>query len=131
MDIFWKGIAVSFMAVVILLTLDQHAKNISVLLAMVVTCIVCLLALSFVSPVFTFLQKLRDVIQLDGALMTVLIKAVGISVVTELSALICEDSGNKTLSKAVQFLGTGAILWLCIPLMEQVLSLIEGILKQV
>lgn len=131
MDIFWKGIAVCLMTVVILLTFDHHSMNIGILLTLIATCMVCIFALSFIKPVFSFLQKLQNVTQLDGTLMRTLLKAVGISIVAELSALICEDTGNKTLSKAIQFLGTGAILWLSIPIMEQVLSLIEGILKQV
>ena len=74
--------------------------------------------------------KIQDVAKLDSAMIRTLVKAVGISIVTELSSLICEETGNKTLCKSVQFLGTSAILWLSIPLMEQVLSIIEGMLKQ-
>lgn len=130
MDIFWKGITVSLTAVVILITLDHQSKNVSLLLALIVTCMICALALTFVKPVFTFIQKLQDVAKLDSAMIRTLVKAVGISIVTELSSLICEETGNKTLCKSVQFLGTSAILWLSIPLMEQVLSIIEGMLKQ-
>ena len=130
MEIYWKGIVVCVIAVVLLLTLEHQSKNISILLAMAVACIICTLSFSFLSPVLSFMKKLRDVTTLDHALISTLIKAVGISIVTELAALISEDAGNKTLGKSVQFLGTGALLWLCIPLMEQVLSLIEGILKQ-
>ena len=69
MDIFWKGITVSLMAVVILITLDHQSKNVSLLLALIVTCMICALALTFVKPVFTFIQKLQDVAKRTYALL--------------------------------------------------------------
>ena len=52
----------------------------------------------------------------------------GISLLGEICVLFCNDSGNTALGKGVQMLETAAILWLSMPLMEALITLVQKIL---
>ena len=47
----------------------------------------------------------------------------------EIAALVCGDAGNAALSKAVQIATASAVLWLSVPLMEELLVLIREVLE--
>ena len=64
-------------------------------------------------------------------LIAILLKAVGIGILSEITCMICTDSGNAALGKVIQFLTSAVILWLCIPLFTQLIELIEGVLGAV
>ena len=66
--------------------------------------------------------------QLESDTLTILLKAVGIGLVTEVTCLICTDAGNAALGKTLQFLSCAVILWLSIPLLNELLELIDNIL---
>ncbi len=84
-------------------------------------------AARYIEPILDFLTRLQDISGLDPELLEILLKAVGISVVAEIASLVCNDSGNAAMGKAIQILASGVVLWLSLPLMESLLSLVERI----
>jgi len=88
-------------------------------------------ALSFLHPIVSFLQKIQKIGNIDSDLYTVLIKAVGIGVLSELSALVCKDAGNASAGKALQILSAIVVLWISIPIFEKILSLLDKILGKI
>lgn len=131
MENFLKASAVVLLSVVLGLILAKQNKDISLLLTMAVCCIVAVAALSYLHPVIDFFRKLMQIGQLDSELLTILLKAVGIGLLSEITVLICADSGNAALGKAIQILATAVILWLSLPLLDNLLELIEKILEAV
>ena len=49
----------------------------------------------------------------------------------EVTELICIDSGNTALGKGLKILATAVILWMSVPLLSGLISLIEEILVSV
>ena len=60
---------------------------------------------------------------------SILYKAMGIALVTELVRDIAADSGNKSLSNQMIFAGKAAILLIALPVYIQVLEILTEILK--
>ena len=60
---------------------------------------------------------------------SILYKAMGIALVTEIVRDIAADSGNKSLSKQMIFAGKAAILLIALPVYIQVLEILTEILK--
>lgn len=60
---------------------------------------------------------------------SVLYKAMGIALVTEIVRDIAADSGNKSLSNQMIFAGKAAILLIALPVYIQVLEILTEILK--
>lgn len=131
MENFIKIVGGVMIAVFLGLALNRQGKDVSLLLSIVVCCMVLTAALAFLEPVLTFAGTLRDTCGLDSGMLQILLKAVGVGIVAEIAGLICADSGNTALGKTVQILATVLILWLSVPLMTQLLELVQTILGEV
>jgi stage III sporulation protein AD len=128
MDMFWKAAVAVLITVILSLCLERYGKETAVLLSLLVIGMVATLSISYLEPVITFVNKLRDLGQLDAGMLEILLKAVGIGVVGEISTLVCSDSGNTALGKGLQMLSTAVILWLSLPLFEKTVDLLQSIL---
>ena len=87
------------------------------------------LAMEYLEPVMVLLRRLEELGQLDGSMVGILLKCVGIGLITEIAGMVCTDSGNGSMAKALQLLGTAAVLWLAVPLFDGLLTLIQEILE--
>lgn len=128
MEIFLKAAAGVLITVILCLALEKQSKELSVLLVMTVCCMIIGAAINYLKPVFTLFEKLQSIGKLNEEMMRVLLKAVGIGLVAEITAMICSDSGNNALGKAIKLIAAGVILCISIPLFESLLELIEEIL---
>lgn len=127
MELYLKCAAGVLVAVVLILALGR--KDLGLLLSMAVCAMTALTAAELLKPVTALVDTLEGLGGLDGDLVAILFKAVGIGLITEIASLVCSDSGNASLAKAVNLLGTAAVLWLSLPLFEALLSLIQEILE--
>ena len=128
MDSFWQWVAGAMLTVVLGIALGKQSKDISLVLTMVVCCMVLLGAAAYLQPVMEFVKRLQAMGQLEDGYAQILLKAVGIGLVTEFAVLICNDSGNSALGKSLQIAATVVVLWISLPLMESLLDLIERIM---
>ena len=131
MTAFWQVLAGVLIAVVLGVALSKQGKDITLLLSMAVCCMVLLVAVSYLEPVVDFVEQLQTIGNLDSDMLKIMLKAVGIGLVAEIAVLICNDSGNSALGKAVQILASGVVLWLAIPLMTSLLELVQKIVGEV
>lgn len=129
MDRFFQAVALALLAVVMVLILRQSNRGIAELLSVLVCCMALGLGLQFIEPVVEFIRSFGNLEGLNSEMLTIILKVVGISVTAEIAALLCDDSGNSAIGKALQFLATGVILCLSMPMLTAFLQLIEGILK--
>ena len=127
MGLYWKAAAAVLLAVVMILMLRR--QELGVVLGIAVCAMVAMAAAEYLRPVKELLDSLQSMGELDGELIAVLLKAVGIGLVTEIACMVCADSGNAALGKALQLLGTTVILWMSIPLFTMLLELIQNILE--
>lgn len=125
MDTFWQVLAGVLMAVVLGITLSKQSKDMTVLLALAVCAMVVLVAAAYLEPVIDFVRSLQSVGQLDSDMVSIMLKAVGISLVSEIACMICADAGFGSLGKAIKILATAAVLWLALPMMQSLLSMLQ------
>ena len=130
MEMFWKAAAAVLIAVVLGLALGKQEKDISVLLTMAVCCMGATIAISYLEPVLDFLRELEALGDLQGDMLGILLKAVGIGLVAEIAGMVCTDAGNGSLGKTLQMLGSAAILYLSLPIFSALLKLIQDILGE-
>ena len=126
METFWKAVAAALIAAVLGLTLGK--KDFSLVLSMAVCCMAAAAAAVYIEPVLKLLKELEAVSGLDGGMVTILLKSAGIGLVTTLAAMICQDAGSASLAKTMHMLGTGAVLYLSVPVFRAVLELLRDIL---
>ena len=131
MTAFWQGAAAVLLTVVLCLAIGKQGKEAGLLLTLAVCCMVGALALSYLQPVVEFVRQLQSLGQLDNGMLEILLKTVGIGLIGEIASLICADAGNAALGKSLQLLSAATILWLSIPLLTQLLELLQQILGEV
>ena len=131
MNEFLKIIAGVLITIVFVLVLNKQGKDFSVLLVLLVCCAVIALAVNYLQPVLDFINKLQILGKLDLQMLRIVLKAVGIGLLAEITNLICKDTGNAALGKTVEILASAVILWLMIPLLTQLIELIETMLGAV
>ena len=131
MELFMKAAGAALIASVHGLALSKQSKDMQILLVIAGCCMVAGIAATFLRPVLELLGQLQAMGNLNSELTGILIRAAGIGLVSELACMICTDSGNASLGKTVQLLGSAAVLYLAIPVFRGLIELIQGILEGV
>lgn len=125
MDDFWKTTALVLLTVILSLSLDKTERDISAVMGIVALCIAACAAVTILNPVLNYLVELQRLFHLPDGLISILMKAVGIALVAELSASICADAGNASLGKMLQILGGAAVLTLSVPMFRTLMTIIK------
>ncbi|MGM9585666.1 MAG: SpoIIIAC/SpoIIIAD family protein [Faecousia sp.] len=125
MSDFWKTISVALLAVILGLAVGKEEKDIAAVLSVTVCCIAAAVAIAYLEPVLDLLWELQSECCLPEGLLPVLMKAVGVALVAELSATVCSDAGNTALGKILQILGCAAVLSLSVPIFRTLMTMIR------
>lgn len=131
MDIFIKVTVGILITATLGLVLSKQGADISLLLTIAVCCMAVAAAFSYLSPVLDFARRLIEVGRINNELLNVLLKVVGIGLISQIAGFICADAGNQSLGKALQIMTTAVILCISVPVLEEMLSLIEAVLGEV
>lgn len=130
MTVFAQACGLVLLALILILALSGHSRDMAALLALAACCMVAMVALRYLEPVLTFLEQLEALAGLDGDMVKILLKAVGIGMIAEIAGLVCADAGNASLGKTVQLLGSVVILYLTVPLFTSLINLMQQILGE-
>ena len=128
MEQFFQISALVLLTVLVSILLSKQSKDMSLVLTIVVCCMVISVVAGYLKPILDFVSKLQSIANLDSDMVQILLKVMGISILGEITVLLCNDSGNSALGKGIQMLQTAAIIWLSLPLMEALISLVQKIL---
>lgn len=131
MEQYWQGIVISLLTVIAVIVLGKQSKDIGTVLSLLCCCVIGIMAFAFLSPVISFMDKLRSLCKIDQELFHILMKTVGIGMVGEIAGLVCVDAGNSSMGKMIQLLTTCVMLWLCIPMLEALVDLVNAILGEI
>lgn len=123
--------AAVLIGLILSLVISKQSKDMSLLLTLAVCVLVCLGALEFLEPVTELLRELRRLGGLDSEAVSILMKASLIGLLSELMGLICADVGEGALGKALQILSNAAVLWLSIPLLRQLITMVGEVLAEI
>jgi len=131
MSYFFQAASGAVLACILCVALGKQGMEFRILITVAVSGMILLLSVSFLEPVLEFIHRLETLGNLDPQMISILFKAVGIGLLSDITALICNDSGNNSVGKALQTLGTVVILWLAIPIFNALLDLIQQLLGEI
>lgn len=89
--------------------------------------VLCLGLMEFLTPLLAWAEQLNHTI--GGDSFGILLKALGIALVTQLAQDICKDAGAQTLAGVVELSGRVLILAAALPMAQSVLKLIGRLLQ--
>lgn len=131
MDIVMKTTGIVAVTVVIYLLLSKQCKEYAVVLSLAVGAGILVVAVNTLRPVMVFLRELQQVGNLNGKYASILLKATGIGMISQMAALTCQDAGNSALGKILGIVSVSVILVLSLPLFYGLLEIIQGILTEI
>ncbi len=99
----------------------------SLLIRLLLTVGTGLISLAVFYPILNFLSGIASGTKVQEY-FPVLIKALGISLLVQITSDICNDSGETAIAHRVEMVGKAEILLLCIPLIKEILLLCEEII---
>ncbi|MBO2527052.1 MAG: stage III sporulation protein AD [Clostridiales bacterium] len=113
--------------VTVLLTamLKKNSHELALLLTLAACVLIGLLLVQLAEPVIEFLAKLRNIAGLDKTLTEPMLKTIGIGLITQIGATVCSDAGENAVARLIEVCGGILALYISLPLMEAVLSLID------
>lgn len=119
-----QAIAGVMVGVILIAVMQKQGKEIALVLSLAVCAMVLAVAGGYLKSVVELIENLKKAAELDDDLVAAALKAVGIALLSQFAALICNDSGNSAMGRSVELLGCAAILWLAIPMMNMLLELV-------
>ena len=128
MEKFYAAMAGVLLTAILVLVLRKQNGELALLLGLCGCCMVCAVAVGFLSPIVGFLQRLQQTASLDRDMLRILLKITAVAFTSEIATAVCSDAGNATLAKSLQMLSTVVILYLSLPMLEALLALVERIL---
>lgn len=123
--------AAALIGLILVLVVGRQSRDLGMLLSLAVCVLLALGAMEFLEPVLDLLNELKRLGELDGGAVGILLRCAGIGIISELAGLLCADAGEGAMGKALQICANAAILWLSLPLLRQVLTMIGEVLAKV
>lgn len=131
MEQFYKITALALVTTVLTLVVRRQEKDFALLLTMAGCAMAGMVLFTFLDPVLDFLSTLQTLGDLNGDMLMILIKTVGVGLVAEIAGMVCADGGNASLGKVIQLVGSAVILWLSLPIFQMLMDLMTRILGEV
>ncbi|NLZ82654.1 MAG: stage III sporulation protein AD [Clostridiales bacterium] len=121
------GIAAGGIVAVMLAVIFKKEKEAFSVYINIIACILILIwGLGKLEIIIEAINKLQSHIQINKSYVSILIKIIGITYVTEFSASICKDSGYHAIGEQIELVGKLSILAIGMPIM---LALLDTILS--
>lgn len=119
--------AFSVGSVILVLIVKQLKSEIALPLSVCITTALSISAVILIEPICSYVSEIADSVNY-GEYVKVMIKSLGIALVTSSSADICRDCGEGAIGAKVELVGKCAIMLVALPLIRSLLSLAEEIM---
>ena len=125
MKIFILAIVVAFVC----MTVRHYKPEYSLICQLAGVIVLAVYALSSFENILSSFKDLMYSSSLDSSFLEVLLKALGISIVTDIASSICRDSGNNTLANVTDLVGKTIIIGMTLPILKKLADVAIGFIK--
>lgn len=123
-------IAVIGVAAVLTALMFKKGKEEYALYIVIAACILIVLsAIGRFDVILDAVNKLQSYVNINKAYVEVLVKIIGITYVTEISASLCRDSGYQSIGEQIEMAGKLTILAISMPILLALLETINNFLR--
>ena len=127
MDII-KIAAVGIITAFCSLTLKESKSELSMVVGIVGGCIIVIMLLDYFNGIFAAISSMIDKAGIQSNILKSVIKIIGIGYITEFSAGIVEDTGNKSLAEKIVMAGKVIILVVSLPILTALFDLVAELI---
>jgi stage III sporulation protein AD len=90
--------------------------------------IILVLSLSFFGEIIEHIKKLVLISGTDSEKYKILFRCFGICIITKIASETCKDCGQESVSSKIDFAGKTVILFSALPLVSEIIEIIENII---
>lgn len=128
MDTVLKCVGLGVAGAVLGLLTRKNSGEFGVLISVSVVILMTGAILGLIKPVLEFVYVLKDRAELGNGTVSPVIKTLAIGYLTQTGKNICEEAGEKTVAGVISLSGSVAVVYVLLPLMESVMTLMEQML---
>lgn len=121
-----KLCGIAIVAVMLIVTLKQLKAEFALPATIISSIVIFTVGLACLAPAIEYLNSILN--SEITEYMTVLMKSLGIALLTQTTADICRDSGESSVAAKVEFAGKAEILVLSLPLITELLEISRDLL---
>jgi len=110
------------------LLIGKVSPDMALLLGMVSCCVIILAFSESLWEIVEVLKSLLARTGLDGEILTIIFKAVAVSVTVKLASDICKDAKQNAIASTIELCGSGAVLCIAMPLLKAFVQMIDSLL---
>ena len=125
MTILIKAAALAIAGAVLSLLLKRNAPELALALSIAISILAAGLAMELVSQFREIIVLARDQTGLSPAIVSPVLKCVGVGIVTRLAADLCKDAGQGAIASAVELCGAACAMVTAMPLIRSLLQMIS------
>lgn len=124
-----KIIGVAFVTAIAALLLRGTKPELSFAVTVTGILVILLFLVDILQESLTIFTKIAELTGVENGLIKILLKIVGVGYIAEFSAGILTDFGSPSVADKVSLCGKVVILTLSFPIIESLLTLIQGFLQ--
>lgn len=125
---YFKLFVLALLTTVLVLTVKKQTPELGLLLSLSGCVLSVLLIGAWLTPILEFIRRLTGETGLDESLTEPLLKVLGIGLLTQITAALCNDVGESAMARLLELGGGLLCLYLSLPLLNAVLIMIEDLL---
>lgn len=124
-----KIVIIAIICIFISSTLKKYNQEFSSIVSVCGGVIIFLLCIDEVQEILNYFISFYDLTNLNFDFMSSLMKVIGVGYITEFTADIAEDFGNKVISSKVLLGGKIVICGMTLPIIKKLLSVLLSLLS--
>lgn len=123
-----KIAAIAVAAALCSVVVKKQVSELGLVLAMAAGALILTCSLGALDSVKTMMDTLADTAGLSPAVLAPVLKTVGIAILTKVASELCKDAKEGGIAAFVETAGAAAALFVCLPLLQTVLTMVTGLL---
>lgn len=127
MDMLGLG-ALAITATLCAVIVKQKSPEIGMTLALTACVLLLCKTLPALEEIRNMMDNMAELAGISDAILTPVLKTVGLAIVTKLSAELCRDAKENGIAAFIEIAGGAAAALVAIPLLRMVLQLVTGLL---
>ena len=122
-----KICAIGIMCAIICVLIKHYRSEFSMPARLGSVVLIFGILIGMLSPIFTYLKELMGV-SISSEYSAIIIKAVGISYLTQISSELCRECGEGSIATGIETVGKIEMIVLSFPLINKILLMSEELL---
>jgi stage III sporulation protein AD len=124
----FKIIGIAFVGVVAFGFIKNIKSDYGIFLLLAVGTVILILVSDYLVNALTAFGDMSTKTGINNDLFSSIIKIIGIGYISEYSSSVCEDTGCSSIAKKIQLGAKVTIFVMSIPIITNILALVEGLL---